>query len=52
MTKRQLWALVQRQALIDAAAKIRSMDAGVVRMSGRRVSDIDLVADLIDPEVS
>lgn len=27
------------------------MDAGVIHMSGRRVSDIDVVADLIDPEV-
>ncbi|OSC76506.1 hypothetical protein B5180_01750 [Streptomyces sp. BF-3] len=44
------------QELYDAVAhelaeKIRNMDAGVIHMSGRRVSDIDVVADLIDPEV-
>ncbi|MFE5093241.1 hypothetical protein ACFRCI_23490 [Streptomyces sp. NPDC056638] len=35
----------------ELAEQIRSMDAGVIRMSGRRVSDIEVVADLIDPEV-
>ncbi|MFD5504614.1 hypothetical protein ACFWJS_33725 [Streptomyces sp. NPDC127061] len=35
----------------ELAQKIRSMDAGVIRMAGRRVSDIDVLADLIDPEV-
>ncbi|MFD4234285.1 hypothetical protein [Streptomyces sp. NPDC058542] len=36
----------------ELAEQIRNMDAGVIHMSGRRVSDIDVVADLIDPEVS
>ncbi|MFB7063708.1 hypothetical protein [Streptomyces sp. NPDC056300] len=49
----QLEALngVLRAHAHELAEQIRSMDAGVIHMSGRRVSDIDVVADLIDPEV-
>ncbi len=36
----------------ELADVVRSMDRGVVRMSGRRVTDVALIADLIDPEVS
>ncbi|MFF1417612.1 hypothetical protein [Streptomyces sp. NPDC058280] len=35
----------------ELAERIRGMEADVIRMSGRRMSDIDVVADLIDPEV-
>jgi hypothetical protein len=45
---------LQASGLVDdfaheLAKKIRGMEDGVVRMAGRRVSDIDVVADLIDP---
>ncbi|WP_328742932.1 hypothetical protein OG436_29515 [Streptomyces caniferus] len=45
-------ALVEIQAETSRrnARKIRAMDEGVVHMSGRRVSDVDLIADLIDPK--
>lgn len=46
---------LQASGLVDdfaheLAEQIRGMDAGVIRMAGRRVSDVDVVADLIDPE--
>jgi hypothetical protein len=37
-------------ALREVAQLIRGMDAGVIRMIGRRVSDIDVIADFIDPD--
>jgi hypothetical protein len=45
---------LQASGLVDdfaheLAKEIRAMDAGVIRMAGRRVSDIDVVADLLDP---
>jgi hypothetical protein len=43
-----------KMARLDAhreiAGLIRGMDAGVIRMVGRRVSDIDVIADFIDPD--
>jgi hypothetical protein len=42
---------IQRETSRRNAARIRAMDAGVIRMAGRRVTDVDLIADLIDPEV-
>ncbi|CAO0836089.1 putative protein OS=Streptomyces microflavus OX=1919 GN=Smic_80990 PE=4 SV=1 [Streptomyces microflavus] len=43
---------VQEETLRRAAWKIRGMEDGVIRMASRRVSDIDVVADLIDPEAT
>ncbi|MER6485721.1 hypothetical protein ABT264_19460 [Streptomyces virginiae] len=49
----ELDAVVQRaygMVAHELAEKIRAMDAGVIRMAGRRVTDVDVIADLIDPE--
>ncbi|WP_030962656.1 hypothetical protein [Streptomyces sp. NRRL S-378] len=42
----------RRRHAHELAEHIRAMDAGVIRMAGRRVTDVDLIADLIDPEVT
>ncbi|WP_405620278.1 hypothetical protein [Streptomyces sp. NBC_00076] len=36
----------------ELADSVRSLDRGVIRMAGRRVTDVDLIADMIASEES
>ncbi|MFD9205948.1 hypothetical protein ACFVZM_06670 [Streptomyces sioyaensis] len=41
-----------REHARQLAEKVRAMDVGVVYMAGRRVTDVDLIADLVNSEES